>query len=64
MTQVMDPAKFPDLKFGVGQSVSRKEDPRLLRGDGRYTDDLNLPDQAYGIVVRSLLNNHRGDARR
>jgi aerobic carbon-monoxide dehydrogenase large subunit len=53
MTQVMDPAKFPDLKFGVGQSVSRKEDPRLLRGDGLFTDDLNLPDQAYGIVVRS-----------
>ena len=53
MTKMIDPVKFPDLKFGVGQSVSRKEDPRLLRGDGRYTDDLNLPDQAYGVVVRS-----------
>ena len=53
MTQLFDPAKFPDLKFGVGQSVSRKEDPRLLRGEGRFTDDLNIPGQAYGVVVRS-----------
>ena len=40
-------------KFGVGQSVRRIEDPRLLRGDGRYSDDVNLPHQAYAVVVRS-----------
>ncbi len=40
-------------KFAVGQPVSRKEDPVLLRGEGRYTDDLNRPDQLYGVVVRS-----------
>ena len=40
-------------KFAVGQSVPRKEDPMLLRGKGRYTDDLSLPGQAYAVMVRS-----------
>ncbi len=40
-------------KFGIGQAVPRWEDPRLLRGGGRYGDDLNRPDQAYGYVLRS-----------
>src|SRR5579863_4389927 len=40
-------------KFAVGQSVPRKEDPTLLRGQGRYTDDISLPGQAYAVVVRS-----------
>src|SRR5262245_9686771 len=40
-------------KFGVGQPVPRMEDPTLLRGQGRYTDDLNLPGQAYAVMVRS-----------
>lgn len=40
-------------KFGVGQGVPRWEDPRLLRGGGRYSDDLNRPGQAHGYVVRS-----------
>jgi CO/xanthine dehydrogenase Mo-binding subunit len=39
--------------FGVGQPVPRNEDPTLLRGEGRYTDDLNLPGQAYAVIVRS-----------
>ena len=41
------------MKFGVGQPVPRKEDPTLLRGEGRYTDDINLPGQAYAVMVRS-----------
>jgi len=41
------------MKFGIGQSVPRTEDPRLLRGEGRYTDDVNLPGQAYAAIVRS-----------
>ena len=41
------------MKFGVGQPVSRTEDPILLRGQGRYTDDINLPGQAYAVMVRS-----------
>ncbi len=40
-------------KFGVGQSVLRKEDDTLLRGKGKYTDDFNLPGQAYAWIVRS-----------
>lgn len=40
-------------KFGIGQPVRRVEDQRLVVGRGRYTDDINLPGQAYGVVVRS-----------
>jgi aerobic carbon-monoxide dehydrogenase large subunit len=40
-------------KFAVGQSVPRKEDPMLLRGQGHYTDDIALPAQAYAVMVRS-----------
>ncbi len=37
----------------IGESVARTEDPTLLRGQGRYTDDLNEPGQAYAVIVRS-----------
>jgi carbon-monoxide dehydrogenase large subunit len=40
-------------KFGIGQPVTRKEDPTLVRGEGRYTDDINLPNQVYAAMVRS-----------
>src|SRR5215475_7021861 len=40
-------------KFAVGQSVRRLEDPRLVQGLGRYSDDVNLPRQAYAAIVRS-----------
>jgi aerobic carbon-monoxide dehydrogenase large subunit len=39
--------------FGIGQPVSRIEDPKLLRGAGRYTDDIRLADQACAVMVRS-----------
>ena len=38
---------------GIGQPLPRKEDDRLLRGEGRYADDLHLPGEAYASVVRS-----------
>ena len=41
-------------EFAIGQSVSRFEDPRLLRGGGRYVDDIVLPGMAFGNVLRSL----------
>ena len=41
------------MKFGVGQSVPRNEDPVLVRGEGRYTDDLSLEGQLYAAFVRS-----------
>src|SRR3979490_1705569 len=40
-------------KFGVGQPVRRKEDDTLVRGKGKYTDDFNLPRQAFAWIVRS-----------
>ena len=40
-------------QYGIGQSVPRFEDSRLLRGRGRFQDDRNLPGQAYGVVLRS-----------
>ena len=41
------------MKFGVGQPVPRQEDPTLLKGEGRYSDDVNLENQAYCVMVRS-----------
>ena len=38
---------------GIGASVKRREDLRFLTGAGTYTDDLDLPGQAYGIFLRS-----------
>jgi carbon-monoxide dehydrogenase large subunit len=39
--------------FSIGQSVRRREDPRLLTGRGRYFDDLKLSDQFHAAIVRS-----------
>ncbi len=39
----------------VGQAVPRKEDPRLLTGRGRYTDDIDLPRMLHAHFVRSDL---------
>src|SRR5271156_1725871 len=38
---------------GIGQSLPRSEDLRLLRGLGRYTDDIQPQGQAALIVLRS-----------
>ena len=38
---------------GFGKPVLRKEDRRLLVGGGCYSDDVNLPGQAYACFVRS-----------
>jgi carbon-monoxide dehydrogenase large subunit len=45
--------------FGIGDRVLRTEDPKLLRGEGRYTDDINLPRQAYAYIVRSTVAHGR-----
>jgi carbon-monoxide dehydrogenase large subunit len=37
----------------VGQTVPRKEDPRLLTGRGRYVDDIALPGMLHAAFVRS-----------
>jgi len=40
-------------QFGVGQPVPREEDPYLLRGAGRYVDDVRLLDLSRAVVLRS-----------
>ena len=40
-------------EFGIGQAVARFEDPRLLRGEGRFVHDINLPGQLHAVLVRS-----------
>src|ERR1700685_2211194 len=41
------------VKFGVGQSVLRKEDDALIRGKGRYTDDHAPQPALHALVLRS-----------
>ncbi len=40
-------------QFGIGQPVSRFEDPRLLRGEGRYINDIVVPGQVHLVLLRS-----------
>jgi carbon-monoxide dehydrogenase large subunit len=51
----MDSTGLALTKFGIGQPVPRMEDPTLLRGEGRYSDDINLAGQAYAVMVRSRI---------
>ncbi len=44
---------FANGTQAVGQPLPRTEDSRLLRGEGRYTDDINLPGQAHAYILRS-----------
>lgn len=37
----------------IGASLKRKEDPRLLTGQGRYVDDVRLPGMLHAVIVRS-----------
>ncbi len=48
-------------KFAIGQPVARTEDPRLLRGEGRFTDDLEMPGAAQAFVLRSPFAHARID---
>jgi carbon-monoxide dehydrogenase large subunit len=41
------------INTGIGQPVRRREDFRLLTGNGCYSDDFNFPGQAYAVMVRS-----------
>ena len=41
------------MSKNIGQPVRRTEDLRLLTGRGRYSDDENMPGQAYAYVVRA-----------
>jgi carbon-monoxide dehydrogenase large subunit len=41
------------MQFGIGQPNPRTEDPKLVRGLGRYADDVSVAGQAYGFALRS-----------
>ena len=41
------------MKFGVSQPVPRREDPRLLRGEGRFIDDWTPPGALHAVVLRA-----------
>ncbi|HXZ67260.1 MAG TPA: molybdopterin cofactor-binding domain-containing protein, partial [Alphaproteobacteria bacterium] len=41
------------MKFGTGQSIKRQEDVRFVTGSGQFTDDIKLPNETHGYVVRS-----------
>src|SRR3954469_11032243 len=45
--------------YAIGEPVKRKEDATLLRGQGRYTDDINLPNQVYAYILRSTIAHGR-----
>ncbi|HZA25021.1 MAG TPA: molybdopterin cofactor-binding domain-containing protein, partial [Dehalococcoidia bacterium] len=44
---------------GMGHSVPRKEDPRFIRGRGKYVDDIKLPGMLHLDIVRSPLAHAR-----
>ena len=37
----------------IGRSLRRLEDERFLTGQGCYVDDIAVPGQLYGVVLRS-----------
>lgn len=41
------------MKFAPGSAVPRTEDPRILCGGGRYSDNIQLPNETHMVVVRS-----------
>src|SRR2546421_638965 len=52
MTTELKPQTTPEVG-GMGHSVKRKEDPRFIRGAGKYIDDLVLPGMLWMDIVRS-----------
>src|SRR3984893_11449494 len=53
MNAFVDPTALELDRFAIGQPVPRSEDPVLVSGKGRFTDDVNLAGQAYCVMVRS-----------
>jgi aerobic carbon-monoxide dehydrogenase large subunit len=50
---------LPDSRPWVGRSVLRREDRRLLMGQGQFVADLALPRMLHAVVVRSPLAHAR-----
>ena len=43
------------LRFGSGQNTLRSEDPPLVTGQGRFTDDVSVPGAAHACFVRAAV---------
>lgn len=41
------------MRFGIGQPVPRKEDPRFLTGRGRFVADIDLAHQTYAVFIHA-----------
>src|SRR5215472_16064237 len=53
MDDVVDSTLLDLDRYAIGQPVPRSEDPVLVSGKGRFTDDINAAGQAYCVIVRS-----------
>src|SRR5262249_45475560 len=53
MDDFVDPMVLDLDRYAIGQPVPRSEDPVLVSGKGRFTDDVNLAGQACAVIVRS-----------
>src|SRR5437763_12703350 len=53
MDDFVDPILLDLDRYAIGQPVPRSEDPVLVSGKGRFTDDIDLHGQAYCAIVRS-----------
>jgi aerobic carbon-monoxide dehydrogenase large subunit len=51
-------ATVEERPLGFGR-LKRKEDPRFIRGQGTYVDDVSLPGMLHGAVLRSPLAHAR-----
>jgi len=49
----MTAPKTSEKVCGMGHSMKRKEDPRFIRGQGRYVDDIQLPGMLFMDIVRT-----------
>ena len=51
-------ATVEERPVGFGR-MKRKEDPRFIRGQGNYVDDVQLPGMLHGAILRSPLAHAR-----
>ncbi|MEE2932517.1 MAG: xanthine dehydrogenase family protein molybdopterin-binding subunit [Pseudomonadota bacterium] len=47
------------VRYAIGQSVPRTEDPRLLKGVGRYLDDIRINRMVHGYILRATVAHAR-----
>ncbi len=50
---------IPQPASWIGRPIRRREDPKFIRGQGSFVDDLNLPRMAHAVFVRSAVAHGR-----